>query len=143
MAHAYYALPLRLDQIVQQQAHPTCSLPASIAQHLYLVITTHFNESRFDPQFGCSLWEEDFSVQVGSRWKDDIRQSIEESVKTYEKRLTSVQVRVELADQELQGTPKNHRVKRRLSIWIDGLITRTNERFVFQRSIYLAPLSTD
>lgn len=143
MPRPYYTLPLRLDEVIQQKAHLTCTLPESIAQNLYLMITTHFDESRFDDTFGCSLWDEDFNTQTNSRWKEDIRQSIETSVVAHEKRLMQVRVRVELTDQELQLTRINRRVKRRLSIWVDGRMARTNEPFSFQRSIYLAPLSTD
>jgi phage baseplate assembly protein W len=143
MPQPYYALPLRLDDILQRRPHPTCSLPQSIAQNLYLILTTHLAESRFDESFGCSLWDEDFSNQTNSRWKEDIRQSIETSVAKHEKRITQVRIRVDLADQEVQLTRTNRRVKRRLSVWIDGLLTRTNESFSFQRSLFLAPLSTE
>jgi phage baseplate assembly protein W len=143
MARSYYALPLRLDEIVQKKAHPTCSLPESIAQNLFLIITTHFNESHYDTTFGCSIWDEDFGIQANSRWKEDIRQSVERSVAEYEKRLGQVRVRVDLSDQETLLNKANRRVKRRLDIWIDGIVARTNERFSFQRSIYLSPLSVD
>ncbi|GAB2556397.1 GPW/gp25 family protein [Spirosoma areae] len=143
MPQPYYALPLRLDEVLEHKPHPTCSLPQSIAQNLYLMLTTHFAESRFDETFGCSLWDEDFVNQTNSRWKEDIRQSIETSVAAHEKRLIQVRIRVELTDQEMQLSQTNRRVKRRLSIWIDGLLSRTNERFSFQRSLFLAPLSTE
>ncbi|MFD2934208.1 GPW/gp25 family protein [Spirosoma flavum] len=143
MPQPYYALPLRLDEVLQHKSHPTCSLPQSIAQNLYLMLTTHLAESQFDETFGCSLWNEDFDNQVNSRWKEDIRLSIETSVFAHEKRLTQVRVRVDLTDQEMQLSRTNRRVKRRLTIWIDGLLTRTNEPFSFQRSLFLAPLSTE
>jgi phage baseplate assembly protein W len=143
MAQLYYALPLRFDEVLQHKAHATCSLPQSIAQNLYLMLTTHFNESRFDETFGCSLWDEDFANQSNSRWKETIRQSIETSILDHEKRLTQVRVRVDLTDQEMQLSRTNRRVKRQLTIWIDGLLVRTNERFSFQRSLFVAPLSTE
>lgn len=143
MPQPYYALPLRLDEVLQHKPHPACSLPQSIAQNLYLILTTHFAESRFDESFGCSLWDEDFANQSNSRWKEDIRQSIETSVLEHEKRLTQVRVRVDLTDQEMQLGRTNRRIKRRLSVWIDGVLTKTNEQFSFQRSLYLAPLSTE
>ena len=143
MPQPYYALPLRLDEVIQHRQHPTCSLPQSIAQNLYLMLTTHFAESRYDESFGCSLWDEDFANQASSRWKEDIRQSIEDSVTEHEKRLTQVRIRVELADQEMQLSRTNRRVKRRLSVWVDGVLKRTNEPFSFHRSLFLAPLSTE
>ena len=143
MARPYYALPLRLDEVLQKKGHPTCSLPESIAQNLFLIITTNFNESRFDATFGCSIWDEDFGIQANSRWKEDIRQSVEVSVAEHEKRLGQVRVRIELADQETVLNKSSRRIKRRLTIWVDAIIARTNERFSFQRSIYISPLSVD
>ncbi|WP_020599734.1 GPW/gp25 family protein [Spirosoma panaciterrae] len=143
MSQPYYALPLRFDEVLQHKPHPTCSLPQSIAQNLYLMLTTHFAESRFDESFGCSLWDEDFSNQANSRWKEEVRQSIEASIAEHEKRLTQVRVRVDLNDQEMQLGRVSKRVKRRLTVWIDGQLVRTNEQFSFQRSLFLAPLSTE
>lgn len=143
MPRPYYTLPLRFDEILNHKPHPTCSLSQSVAQNLYLMLTTHFAESRFDESFGCSLWDEDFANQANSRWKEDIRQSIEDSVTNHEKRLTQVRVRIELADQEMHLSRTNRRIKRRLSVWVDGVLKRTNESFSFQRSLFLAPLSTE
>lgn len=143
MPQPYYTLPLRFDEILNHRPHPTCSLPQSVAQNLYLILTTHLAESRFNESFGCSLWDEDFANQASSRWKENVRQSIDDSITAHEKRLTQVRVRVELADQEMQIGRTNRRVKRRLSVWIDGVLTRTNESFSFQRSLFLAPLSTE
>ncbi|WP_420150006.1 GPW/gp25 family protein [Spirosoma sp.] len=143
MPQPYYALPLRFDEILNHHLHPTCSLPQSIAQNLYLMLTTHFRESRYNESFGCSLWDEDFANQANSRWKEDIRQSIEDSITAHEKRLAQVRVRVELVDHEMQLSRTNRRVKRRLSVWIDGVLVRTNESFAFQRSLFLAPLATE
>ncbi|GAA4395328.1 GPW/gp25 family protein [Nibrella viscosa] len=143
MPQPNYALPLRFDEILRRKPHPTCSLPQSIAQNLFLIITTHLSESRFDETFGCRLWEEDFNHQLSSRWREDIRQSIETSVTQHEKRLGQLRIQVDIGDQELQITKNNRRIKRRLLIRIDGVIRRTNERFTFQRSLYLAPISTE
>jgi len=141
MSKDYYTLPLRLDEILRKKTHPQCTLRESVAQNMFLLMTTHFRESRFDVSYGCSIWEEDFSLQSSNRWKDEIMKSVESTITTHEKRLTNVRVRVEMEDHEFALSNQNRRIKRRLGIWIDGLLTQTNEKFEFYKSFYISPLS--
>ena len=143
MPKHYYALPLRLDEILQKKTHVQCSLQESVAQNLFLLLTTHFRESRFDVSYGCSIWEDDFSVQSASRWKEEIMKSVAATTAEYEKRLANVRVRVEMQDHEFALDERNRRIKRRLGIWIDGLLVQTNEKFEFYKAFYISPLSFD
>ncbi len=141
MPKHYYTLPLRLDEILQKKMHVQCSLQESVAQNLFLLLTTNFRESRFDVSYGCSIWEEDFSIHSTNRWKDEIVKSVTVTVAEYEKRLVNIRVRVEMEDHEFSLGDHNRRIKRRLGIWIDGLLTQTNEKFEFYKSFYISPLS--
>jgi len=141
MPKQYYTLPLRLDEILQKKTHTRCTLHESVAQNLFLLLTTHFRESRYDGSYGCSIWEEDFSIHATTRWKDEIMKSVLATITEYEKRLTHPRVRVEMEDHEFALDNHNRRIKRRLGIWIDGLLTQTNEKFEFYKSFYISPLS--
>lgn len=141
MPKQYYTLPLRLDEILQKKTHAQCSLQESLAQNLFLLLTTHFRESRFDVSYGCSVWEDDFSVISTNRWKDEIMKSVSATIIEYEKRLANVRVRVEMDDHEFALNQQNRRIKRRLGIWIDGMMTQTNEKFEFYKAFYISPLS--
>src|SRR4051812_19271337 len=101
MADTYYSLPLDLASVVERQALPRCSLQESIAQHLYLMLTTHFGESRYEPAFGCQVWEQDFEALTTMRWKDTVQQSIEQAIRTYEPRLVRARAQVAVMDFEL------------------------------------------
>ena len=141
MAKRYYTLPLRPDEIIRKKTHPQCGLRESVAQNLFLLLTTHLNESRFDGAYGCDIWEEDFSIQTTHRWKEEIMKSVAATVATHEKRLAHPRVRVEMEDHEFALSDKNRRIKRRIGIWIDGVLAQTNEKFEFYKSFYLSPLS--
>ena len=138
----YYVLPLRLDEILKRKRHELCSLQQSIAQHLHLIITTYTGESRFDPDFGCTIWDEDFNNIPVAKWQDNIKASIESSITKQEQRLQLVQVKT--AGDEFEASDgKNFRLKRRLNIGITGKIKKTNEPFEFYESIFISPLSTE
>ena len=63
MKETYYDLPIRFDLLMQKNRElPTCSLDKSIAQNIFLIITSKFNEHRFDPTYGCEIWETDFEL---------------------------------------------------------------------------------
>ncbi|MCY7352994.1 MAG: GPW/gp25 family protein [Cytophagaceae bacterium] len=141
MAPRYYTLPLRLDLLLKKQPHSTCTVQESIAQNLFLILTTHYDESRFDASFGCSIWSDDFGIQTHARWKDAIQNSIEESIQQHEKRLTNLRVKVDMDDYEILVSKNNRRVKRRLAVGIEGSITTTNEPFRFFKHLFVSPLS--
>jgi phage baseplate assembly protein W len=137
-----YALPLSLDRIITGQPHAKCSDREAIHQHLYLLMVTHFDENRFNGNYGCALWEHDFSVLSQIKWKDLIRESLEEAVGLYEPRLTNTRIRVEMEEFEVL-TKTNNYVRKRVGIEVKATIRRTNEPFIFFERIFISPLSID
>jgi phage baseplate assembly protein W len=138
----YYALPLDLELVIKRKQHGRCGLRESIAQHVYLILTTSFRESRFDENYGCGIWEQDFEPMTTIKWKDTIVASITESLQTFEHRLSNPSVRVEVDELEIVNQ-ENRRIKRRLAITVKGIMSKTNEPFSFLEYLYLSPLSLD
>lgn len=137
-----YSLPLALDRIVAGLPHPKSPEKEAIHQHLYLLMVTHFDESRFDSRYGCALWNHDFAVLSQIKWKDLIRESMEEALRLFELRLVNVKVRVEMEEFEVL-TKTNNYVRKRVGIEVKATIKRTNEPFVFFERIFISPLSID
>ncbi|WP_310397798.1 GPW/gp25 family protein [Hymenobacter sp.] len=141
MSVSYYRLPLDLEGILERQQLPRCSVQESIAQHLYLMLTTYFGESRFEPDFGCQVWEQDFEAMTTMRWKDNVQHSVEQSIRDYEPRLTRPRVEVAVSDFELKNV--HQRIRKRLEVTVSAALHRTDEPFAFQASLFVAPLSID
>ena len=141
MSASYYHLPLDLEGILERQQLPRCSVQESIAQHLYLMLTTYFGESRYDTTFGCQVWEQDFEAMTTMRWKDNVQRSVEESIRQYEPRLARARVEVGVTDFELKNV--NQRIRKRLEVKVNAALYRTDEPFAFQASLFVAPLSVD
>jgi phage baseplate assembly protein W len=139
MSHEYYCLPLNFEELLERRALPRCSVQESIAQHLYLMLTTHFGESRFDPNFGCVVWQQDFEAMTNMRWKDDVQRSMELTISSREPRLEQVKVLVGIDDFEMKGV--NQRIRKRLEVTVRAVLHRTNEPFAFRASLFVAPLS--
>ena len=146
MADEYYNLPLRLDLLMRapvqrlssaQARQVSCSLDESIRNNVYLLITTQFAEARYDPEFGCSIWDDDFiSTQdpADIRWTDHVQRSIRDGIRRYENRLERVQVEVNV---QRDGGDDAHK---RLTVTITAQIRQSNQRhFSFQREIMIAP----
>lgn len=139
MSNEYYRLPLNFEELLQRQPLARCSVQESIAQHLYLMLTTHFGESRFDPGFGCVVWQQDFEAMTNMRWKDNVQRSVEQLVADREPRLEQVKVLVGIEDFEMKGV--NQRIRKRLEVTVRAVLRRTNEPFAFRASLFVAPLS--
>jgi phage baseplate assembly protein W len=142
MIDLFYALPLDLELVIQRKQHGRCGLRESIAQHVYLILTTSFQESRFAENYGCSIWEQDFEPMTTIKWKDTIVESITESLQSFEHRLSNLNVRVEVDELEIVNQ-EYRRIKRRIAVTVKGTISKTNEPFNFLEYLYLSPLSLD
>lgn len=141
MSATYYQLPLDLEGILERRQLLRCSMEDSIAQHIYLLLTTYFGESRYEPAFGCQVWEQDFEAMTTMRWKDRVQQSVEQSLRVYEPRLVQARVQVAIMDFELRGV--SQRIRRRLEITVTAILYRTREPFAFQASLFVAPLAVE
>ena len=139
MSKDYYRLPLNFEDLLERRPLPRCSVQESVAQHLYLMLTTHFGESRFDPGFGCVVWQQDFEAMTNMRWKDNVQRSMEQTITAREPRLEQVKVIVAVEDFELKGV--NQRIRKRLEVTVRAVLHRTNEPFAFRASLFVAPLS--
>ena len=141
MSASYYRLPLDLSGIVERQQLPRCAVQDSIAQHLYLMLTTYFGESRYEPDFGCQVWEQDFEAMTTMSWKDSVQHSVEQAIRDFEPRLVRVRAQVVVMDFELKNV--SQRIRKRLDVTISAALHRTDEPFSFQASLFVAPLSID
>jgi phage baseplate assembly protein W len=140
----YYTFPLNCQKIMEKQRQPRCSLADSIRQHIHLILRTHFNEYRFDPRFGCMVWDKDFeTIRSVYKWKTELIDAFAKALKSYEKRLQQIQVVVDLDDQKILDphTQKLIELRKRIIIHAAGTIGQTNESFQHTEYIFFSPLS--
>lgn len=151
MKKEYYTLPLRFDQLLEKRQHTRCQLNDSIAQHLHIMLSSHFGESRFNPDYGCSLWEFDFKMvpdpkENKFKWKESVKLSYEETIRQSEPRLSNVRVRVEIEDfiEDYKVSRKvSKKIRKRLWVQVDATISITNQEFSFTEYLFIAPISPD
>jgi len=141
MQQPFYRLPLRPDRIIRKQKQETCNLRHSVAQNLHLIISTYRGESAYSDDYGCSLWDEEFNIQLNSRWKEMLVESLQRAVGLFEKRLEPEEIKVVLLEQNELSSPGNFRIRKCLNIEIKGVLKKINEPFHFRDSIYISPLA--
>ncbi len=125
------------------QIDTSCSVQESIAQRIHLILITGFGEFRYDTSFGCLIWEHDFeNVPNLNKWRDEMAQSIKLKLLQFEKRLTNVQLTLDLTEEEFKGSDGDHyrKIKRRVDIRINANLKKTNEPFYFQELLYVSPV---
>lgn len=144
MLPKYYTLPLDCQKIISKQNLPFCGIADSIKQHIHLILRTHFNEYRFDPSFGCMVWDKDFeTIRSIYKWKAELIEAFTRALNNYEKRLLNIQVVVELEDLKVVDprTQKISELRKRITIHISGVMGQTNESFQHIEHIFFSPLS--
>lgn len=146
MAQYLYEMPIRFSKLMKgRESLPTCDLKKSIAQNIFLLITSRHREHRFDETYGCAIWDLDFElVDNENRWLEQIRKSVYNSVSRHEPRLDDISVDIEITlDDQVSSFNFSRSVKKRLTIYVKGTIATTGEEFPFSTNIYLSPLSLD
>jgi hypothetical protein len=142
MKNTYYTLPLNVKGLVSAKSYRMCDLNESISHYLHLINTSYFGECTFDESFGCSIWIIDFdNLKSSKRLISLIQESLTESIKRHEKRLSNVKVIVRIKQEELIGMELSNRIKRRVDITITGTVTKTSEAFSYVEYFYIGPLS--
>lgn len=131
--------------ITRNRELPTASLGDSIAQNVFLIVSSKFNEHRYDPQFGCELWERDFEFAVNTHiWQEHIDNSILDTLVKYEKRLENLDVKTEIKEVEYKDENTGAKgIKKRVIVNVKGIVRATGEPFVFSPKLFVSPVSID
>ncbi|QCW99883.1 GPW/gp25 family protein [Aggregatimonas sangjinii] len=141
MAKPYYQAPFDFKRFFEKKELKKLSLRDSISQFMSVIITTYFEEYSFDEGFGSEIWETDFDLLVNANvLKEQIKKSLSKQIVKYEKRLSHIDLNIELME-SLSSKTNKVRLKKYLYITIRGTIVKTDEPFVFTGDYYLAPLS--
>lgn len=142
-----YKLPINFVRIFESggQLLATCSDKESIDMNLELIITTCPGEHKYDPEYGCKIWNLDFEKVVSlSLWEGEFLQYITEAISRYEPRIYDVEPKVHFfdtrTDLEMEGFGY---VRKRADIYIDAKILSTGAKCRFFYPLYLGPLSSD
>ncbi len=83
----YLALPFVLKDGYLSRADQQESLTYSVG----LILSTRLGSMRFEPEFGCQIWDMEFSDLYTAN-KANIRTSLRNAISEYEKRLYNVSV---------------------------------------------------
>lgn len=139
-------MPLRFDQLMERNRElPSCDLYTSIAQNIFLIVSSKYNEHRFDPEYGCEIWEKDFELITNALlWQEQVNSSIVKSLSRYEPRLEKVTVDTTLVE-EPYVNPRTHlrSVKKKIIVNIKGTIKQTGEPFFYAPKMFISPISLD
>lgn len=142
MQKNYYELPLKPSNFYSKKEHKVCNIKESIAHYVHLINTSHFGECSFDDTFGCAIWEIDFdNLKSTNKLKSLIVDSLQESLKRHEKRLSNIKVVVKIKQEEILNNDAVNRIKKRIDLKVNGKVKKTNEVFSYVEYFYIGPLS--
>ncbi len=141
----FYKFPINFSRLMQKGELATCGMENSIAQNIYLILTSEFGEYRYDITYGCSVWEHNFeNIVAVHAWKDRMAQTIRQSLAVHEERLSNLIVRIEIGQEEHISDTRDltNRIKKCLDITVSGTILETNQPFPpYRQRLYISPFS--
>ena len=140
----YYELPINFSTLMQPNKDLyTCELRSSIAQNINLIITSKYNEHRFDDTYGCEIWDMDFELILNeSAWKDKVNKSVLQTVKKHELRLDQIDSEISITEEEFVNKRTGFKgIRKKVMITITALVKETGQQFKFNSYLFLSPLS--
>lgn len=147
MKKEYYKLPLDFASFFENRGRnmAKCTEIESIDQNIEMLLTTFPGEHRFDPNFGCQIWEMDFeNVASLELWEERFKQYVHESITMYEPRLREVSIDIHLRDiVKEERLSYSVTVRKRADIYVAANMTSTEEPLNLIYTLYLGPLSNE
>ncbi len=145
MSAPFLRLPLNCERVIEGDNLEQCSLKDSIENHVKLILITKFGENRFNLSYGCEVWEFDFQrIASFNAWRDKIVVSVKESIKSNEKRLYEVMVKLVVEDEEaINSSKKTVVVRKRLRFDITAKLKLTGSSINISPTLYISPFSVD
>ncbi|MFP2997341.1 GPW/gp25 family protein [Spongiivirga sp. MCCC 1A20706] len=142
MASNYYQIPLKAGKIIRNKELDKVSIKQSVVSFIHLITTSYFGECHFDESFGCSIWNVDFdNLTSTNKLRNIIADSLVESISGKETRLNRVKVDVKIEQEEFKNSSNLNRIRKRVDIKVNGMISQTSEPFSCLERFYIAPLS--
>jgi len=139
-------MPFRFDLLMERNKElPAVNLGTSIAQNIFLIITSKYQEHRFDSEYGCEIWERDFELITNALvWQEEVNKSIMKTLTKYEPRLDNISVDT-IISEEPHYNPQTHvrSMKKKLTINVKGVLKATGEPFTFSPKLFISPISID
>ncbi|MEO8516481.1 MAG: GPW/gp25 family protein [Flavobacterium sp.] len=138
----YYKTPIDFKDLMAKKEMDKTNLEHSIAQYINLVATTSFGECKFDELFGCKIWEMDFDLLWDQNTlKDKIKDALKKAIKKHEYRLDLTEIDVSITEAKAASYNNNMRMKKKVSIVVNGNVKKTNRAFNFHGYFFVGPLS--
>jgi len=143
MLNPLYSKPLRFSHINNGQDLDKQDLGASISQYIELIIFTRFGEHRYNPEFGCEIWDMDFELIMSETiWEEKLRQSLLRSISKFENRIYDIDISVNITEINKFYPLRNvSEIKKKVDITIKGKLNKTGETYLFKTALLLSPLS--
>lgn len=144
MSEHFYSKPLKVGSIMKGQDTDDSEVGRSISDHIQLIIFTRYGENRYNPEFGCEIWDLDFELIVSELlWEEKFRKSLLRSISEYESRLDHINVEIKISEVEnIFPLRRITEIKKKVDITIRALLKTTGEKYYFNTSLYLSPLTT-
>lgn len=146
MKQEYYKLPLDSDRFFNGDGwFEKCTELESVDQYIELILTTPPGRHRFNPDFGCKIWDLDFQVVSSvEQWTKLFKEYVSGSVNRYETRLSDISIDIDLQDvvkeERLSYTVQ---IRKRADVYVAGILKSTGEPVKLKYTLYLGPLSNE
>ena len=129
MPEDYYPIPPSFGSLMKRQPlSEKISVEESIAQNISLYLASKPKEYHFDHNYGCIIHGYDFRQLKDTPSKDQIKRTVEEYLRKFEKRIVVNRIDIEINDVEERVEGGNPRICRYIQIVVASTLVQTQEK---------------
>ena len=97
-----YSIPISFNDLMSGKKLTKVSPTESVHQHIHLILMTALGYNRFNPNYGCKIWEKDFDISTtNNNWAQELEKSLYLAITTNESRVYS-ELKVEVKVTEVE-----------------------------------------
>ena len=143
-----YELPVSFEGLVRGKKLPRIAEDASIRNHIYTILMTSLREFRFDPSYGCNIWDSDFDIRIAQQdYTNEVAEALKSTIDDHEPRLRKgCKVNVKVAKtSDAEEADDIRKVKQSFVVQVQEMyIKKTNQPVEdLEYSIVFSPITLD
>jgi phage baseplate assembly protein W len=115
---------LKIPIIRERLRFETSDLEESIREFIGLIINTRPGNFRYDKEFGCHIWDQEFQIIKRGRFKEDVQKAVQEGIEKFEPRLKTLKVEI-----SVRGFEEVSQERKVVEIWVRGVVRATERTF--------------
>lgn len=143
-----YQFPLNFERLLSGKKLPTIDVEQSIHNHIYILLMTRLGQHRFNPNYGCEMWNYEFVIEGvdDQSWKSEMEERLEQTISKFEPRISDkLRLSIKVSEDKTKLDNGIENITKELKITVSNIkLKHTDEQLSdFESTVVFSPITLD